>query len=133
MRSDGLIALAARRGLCLAALIHWLPLPGVLGDATLRQLYGLGSIDPGMELLLQHRALMFALLSAPLLLALWRRSACAGAVVLLLSSDLGFLLLAAVQWPLDAALQRVLMFDLISIALLSLGAAGLRSRQPASA
>jgi hypothetical protein len=112
-------------------LIHWLPLPGVLGGATLRQLYGLGPIDPGMELLLQHRALMFALLSTPLLLALWRRGVCSGGIALLLSSDLGFLLLAALHWPLDAAIQRVLMFDLISIALLLLGAAGLRWREPA--
>lgn len=133
MRSGGLIASTARLGLCLAALIHWLPLPGVLGGETLRQLYGLGSIDPGMELLLQHRTLMFALLSAPLLLALGRRSACGGAAILLLSSDLGFLLLAAPHWPIDGALQRVLMFDLISIALLLLGAAGLSWRQPRSA
>ncbi|WP_395789384.1 hypothetical protein [Aquimonas sp.] len=129
MRSGGLISSTARLGLCLAVLIHWLPLPGVLGGATLRQLYGLGSLDPGMELLLQHRALMFALLSAPLLLALWRRSACGGAVVLLLSSDIGFLALAALHWPLDAALQRVLLFDLASITLLLLGGAGLGRRQ----
>jgi hypothetical protein len=132
VRSGGLIASTARLGLCVAVLIHWLPLPGVLGGATLRQLYGLGPIDPGVELLLQHRALMFALLSSPLLLALGRRSACGGAIVLLLSSDLGFLLLAALHWPLDSAMQRVLMFDLVSITLLLLGAAGLRSREPAS-
>ena len=130
MRGGSLIVAAARLGLCLAALIHWLPLPGLLGGETLRQLYGLTSLDSGAELLLQHRALMFALLSAPLLFALWRRSACGGAIVLLLSSDLGFLLLAALHWPLgEAALLRVLAFDLASITLLLIGAAGLRWRQ----
>ncbi|SDD36615.1 hypothetical protein [Aquimonas voraii] len=113
-----------RAGLWVAIAIHWLPLPGLLGADSLRTLYALAaSIEPAVELLLQHRALLFALLSLPLAFALNGRGSLRAGCALLLASDIAFALLCLQRWPLSPALQRVLLFDVASIALLLIGLA----------
>jgi hypothetical protein len=124
-------AAVSHAALLLAAMVHWLPLPGLAGAAQLQSLYGLGVLEPSTVLLLQHRALLFPLLSLPLLGALWRRRALLPGAGLLLISDLGFALLALGHWPLGPALQPVWLLDLLSIALLVLGL--LLARRPARA
>jgi hypothetical protein len=121
-------ATVARAMLLLAVLIHWLPLRGIAGAASLERLYGLGALDASTELLMQHRALLFALLSLPLLLAVLRRREALPGAALLLASDVAFALLALGHWPLGAALQRVWLLDLVSIGLLIGGALLLRER-----
>ena len=100
-----------------AAMIHLLPLPGLLGTTQLQQLYGLGDLDPASELLLRHRAWMFALLGGWLIAASRLRSPRPAAIVITLLSDLGFLLLGFSS-ELTPALERVLYIDVLSIALL---------------
>ena len=95
-----------------AALIHLLPLPGLLGGPGLQSLYGLPLLDPAGELLLRHRALMFALDAAQLLWAVRAPALRLPAIVLTLASDIGFL--------------RVARFDGLSILLLVAAAARLR-------
>jgi hypothetical protein len=124
--------ITVKAGLWLAVGIHWLPLPGLLGADSLRTLYALaGSIEPAVELLLQHRALLFALLSLPLAFALNGRGSVRAGCALLLASDIAFALLCLQHWPLSPALQRVLLFDAASIVLLLIGltAAAPRSDQ----
>lgn len=110
----------AAAALILAALIHLLPLPGLLGGAVLRELYGLPGLDPGSELLLRHRAVLFALLAGALLAGLRWPQWQTPAIVLTLLSDVAFALLAISAPELNAALRRVLIFDLVSIAALLL-------------
>lgn len=110
----------AAAALILAALIHLLPLPGLLGGAVLRELYGLPGLDPGSELLLRHRAVLFALLAGALLAGLRWPQWQTPAIVLTLLSDMAFALLAISAPELNAALRRVLIFDLVSIAALLL-------------
>lgn len=111
-----------RAGQWVAIAIHWLPLRGLLGAGSLKALYALeASIEPAVELLLQHRALLFALLSLPLAFALTGRGSLRAGCALLLASDIAFALLCLQHWPLTAALQRVLLFDAVSIALLLTG------------
>lgn len=111
-----------RAGLWVAIAIHWLPLRGLLGAGSLKALYALeASIEPAVELLLQHRALLFALLSLPLAFALTGRGSLRAGCALLLASDIAFALLCLQHWPLTAALQRVLLLDAVSIVLLSIG------------
>lgn len=110
----------AAAALILAALIHLLPLPGLLGGAVLRELYGLPGLDPGSELLLRHRAVLFALLAGALLAGLRWPQWQTPAIVLTLLSDVAFALLAISAPELNAALRRVLIFDLLSIAALLL-------------
>jgi hypothetical protein len=106
--------------LLVAALVHLLPLPGLLGAAQLQSLYGLGALDADLELLLRHRALVFGLMGVALLLAVWRPKLRAQAAAFVLASDLGFALLALTHPALQPPLQRVLAFDLASIACLLL-------------
>ena len=114
--------------LCLlaAAVIHLLPLAGLPGAAALERLYGLAELDASTELLLQHRALMFGLLGGGLLAAIRYPSWRLPVVSIVLLSDLGFLLLCAMHWPLNDALQRVAMFDVVSIVVLLITALNVR-------
>lgn len=114
--------------LWLAATIHLLPLPGLLGAAQLQSLYGLVDLDPASELLLRHRAWMFALFGGVLIAASRLRSLQAAAIAITLMSDIGFLLLG-MSSELTPALQRVLYFDVLSIALLLIAAVRLRSQR----
>jgi hypothetical protein len=99
-------------------LIHLLPLPGLFGAEMLQRLYALSDLKGSVELLLQHRALLFALLCLPLLRALLRAHSLGFSISLLFASDLGFALLCLQAEPLPSGLHRVLAFDLASIALL---------------
>lgn len=99
-------------------LIHLLPLPGLFGAEMLQRLYALSDLTGSVELLLQHRALLFALLCLPLLRALLRAHSLVFSIGLLFASDLGFALLCLQAEPLPSGLHRVLAFDLASIALL---------------
>jgi hypothetical protein len=110
--------------LALSALIHLLPLPGLLGAAQQQALYGLAEIDATSLLLLRHRALMFALFGALLLVAIGKPVLRPAAIAVVLVSDVGFLLLA---WAADmpASLQRVAVVDAVSIVLLLLALASI--------
>lgn len=50
--------------LAATALVHVLPVLGVLGGARLQSLYGISAADPGVGLLLQHRAVLFGIVAA---------------------------------------------------------------------
>lgn len=116
--------------LLLAAAIHLLPLPGLLGAAQLQSLYGLGALDADLALLLRHRALVFGLMGLALLMAVWRQPLRGPFVPLVLASDIGFALLALAHPALPPPLQRVLLFDLVSIVcLLAAYPAGRSARQ----
>lgn len=115
-----LAEVAIRIALVGAALIHLLPLPGVLGGEWLVKLYGIAVPDAGSEFLLRHRAIVFALMGLALLAALAIRPWRLPFVLFVLASDLAFLLIAAVDWPQSTALQRVIAFDGLSVALLML-------------
>ena len=104
--------------LFLVALIHALPLIGVLGAGKLETLYGIRVRDPNLELLLRHRAVLFGLIAAFLAYAafhplLHRLALCAALV-----SVLAFLLLAWRIASYSAAISRVVLVDLIALAAL---------------
>jgi len=115
-------AISLQAALWIAVGIHWLPLPGLLGATHLVSLYALDApLQPTVALLLQHRALLFALLSLPLALALRGHGSLRTGGLLLLASDLAFAALCLQHWPIAAGLQRVLLFDLLSIGMLMAG------------
>lgn len=117
-----LIEMAMGAALVGAALIHLLPLPGVLGGEWLVRLYAIALPDPNTELLLRHRALVFGLMGFALCAALWCPALRLPAIVFVLASDAAFLGLALLDWPAALALVRVAVFDVVSIALLVLAA-----------
>lgn len=130
-RHDGpaVVAVSRARGivcgiaLATAALIHLLPLPGLLGTDALRTLYGVAIVDPDLLLLLRHRALLFGLLGAGLLASIrmdaWRTPMLAAGI----ASTAGFLLLALDTPGFGAALQRVVVADIVALVALLLAAA----------
>ena len=112
----------------MAALIHLLPLSGVLGGERLQALYGLRVDEPNLALLLQHRVVLFGLLGLALLIAAFRPAWQAPAIAAGLVSTLSFLLLAWSLGGLNPALQRVVTADIVAIAALLLAAGTLLFR-----
>lgn len=128
-----------RRGIVLvavgiAAAIHLAPGLGILGPVMLERLYGVALQDPALVLLMQHRAVLFALVGTGLLLALrwasWRLPMLIAALVSMVS----FVLIAgwpSGDWP--AALVRVWWVDVAVAPLVSVGCVLLvasRRREP---
>lgn len=107
---------AAALGLC--GLVHLLPLGGVLGAAPLVALYGAAAGEPGVALLLRHRALGFGTLALFCLAAAWHPPWRLPALGLALASVAGFLLLAGAPGGLGEALRRVYWVDALLLPLL---------------
>ena len=59
--------------LLLVALIHALPLLGVVSAARVSSLYGIAVQDSNLEILMRHRAVLFGLLAAFLAYAAFHR------------------------------------------------------------
>ncbi len=114
--------------LLLVALIHALPLLGVLGADRLSALYGIAVSEPNLEILLRHRAVLFGLVSALLAHAAFKpglhRLALTGGLV----SVGSFLALTMMVGPPNPALQTVFRVDVAAfVLLLAAGAAHLRA------
>lgn len=105
------------------ALIHLLPFIGVLGAARLEALYGVPVADPNLEILLRHRAVLFGLLGAFLLVAPFRRGLAGPALAAGAISVGSFLLLAGVVGEANAQVSRVVAADVVAAVLLAVGAA----------
>lgn len=107
--------------LIVAGIIHLLPLSGVLGGERLGALYGVTLSDPNLLILMRHRAVLFGLLGAFLLLAAFRPAWHGPALCAAAISVLSFLLLAASSGTVNAAIGRVVVADVIAAAALAAG------------
>lgn len=116
----------------IVAVIHALPLAGVLGAGKLGQLYGTPVQDVGLELLLRHRAVLFGLLAAFLGYAALRPELHRLALVAGLVSVVSFLWLSWLQRgsALSAPLMTVVRVDAVALALLVVAVA-VHLRRPA--
>jgi hypothetical protein len=108
--------------LILVAVIHALPVLGVLGATKLSQLYGITVQDPNLELLLRHRAVLFGLLAAVLAYAAIRPELQRLALVIGSVSVASFLVLARLSSSYNDALATVVRADWLALALLLVGA-----------
>lgn len=101
-------------------LVHLLPVTGVLGAASLQRLYGLPITDPNLLILMQHRAVLFALVGGVMVAAAfvpaWRSAA---AVVGFISIS-SFLLIAWSVGGYNALITRVVWVDVAALLALSL-------------
>jgi len=103
-----------------ASLIHLLPIVGVAGAAKLQTLYGVSVSDPNLELLLRHRAILFALLGGFLAAAVFMPQIRSAAITAGLLSAISFIVLA---WPLvdhgqgvfNEQIMRVISADIVAI------------------
>lgn len=108
--------------LVVVAVIHLLPLSGVLGAARLNALYGIAFDEPNLEILMRHRAVLFGLLGAFLLFAAFRPTLQVAAFIGGFVSVLSFLYLAWLVSAYNAHVGRVFTADIIALVCLVIGA-----------
>lgn len=109
--------------LCVAAVIHLLPLIGVLGSDRLQSLYGIAIEGPDLQILMRHRAVLFGLLGIYLLAAAFTPVLQPTALAVGLVSVLSFLLLAWTTEGYNASIARVVTADVIALVALLIGTA----------
>ncbi len=113
--------------LIVAAIIHLLPLSGVIGSGRLAALYGLDFSEPNLAILMRHRAVLFGLFGAFLVYAAFKPSLQVIAFVAAFVSVLSFLLLAWSSGGYNPLVGRVVTADLVALVALVIGALALRA------
>ena len=108
--------------LIVVAVIHLLPLSGVIGGERLNSLYGIPIDEPNLVILMRHRAVLFGLLGAFLLYAAFRPAYQIIAIVAGFVSVVSFIFLAWSVGSYNAHIGRVLFADLIALVCLIVGA-----------
>lgn len=109
--------------LIVAGVIHLLPLPGALGADRLASLYGLSFDDPNLAILMRHRAVLFGLVGAFLVVAAFVPSLQLPAFIGGFVSVLAFFWLAWSADSYNAAIGRVVAADVVAFVSLVIGAA----------
>ncbi len=113
--------------LLVVAVIHLLPLSGVLGPAQLTALYGTSFDDPAIVLLMQHRAVLFGLVGVLLVAAAFRPALQTLAFAAGAASVVSFLVLARsahpaiAAGPANEAIARIVLADQIALVCLAVG------------
>lgn len=123
---------ALRVLLAVVAIIHLMPLSGVLGAEGLARLYGLDFSSPDLEILMRHRAVLFGMLGVLLLAAIWREGLRLLAILAGFISVGSFFVLARLVGGYGEAVSRVLLADMLALSCL-VGAALLQWRRPGPA
>lgn len=109
--------------LILAGVIHLLPLPGVLGADRLATLYGLTFDDPNLVILMRHRAVLFGLVGAFMVVAAFVPGLQVAAFIAGFVSVLSFFWLTWSAGSYNAAIGRVVAADVVAFVSLVIGAA----------
>ena len=107
--------------LVVVAIIHLLPLSGVLGGERLVALYGLSFNDPNLAILMRHRAALFGLLGLFLLFAAFRPQFQAIAFIAGFVSVVSFLWLAWSVGGYNTQVAGVFTADIVALACLIIG------------
>ncbi|WP_395373255.1 hypothetical protein [Marinicella sp. W31] len=106
--------------LVLCGVIHLLPVSAVLGQAQIVSLYGVEVEDSNMLLLLQHRAILFALIGIFMITSVWRQRYLTTACFTAVFSMSSFVILVLVNNPVNTLIQRVMWIDVALLVPLSL-------------
>jgi len=109
--------------LAVVAIIHLLPLMGVIGATQLSALYGISVGDANIEILMRHRAVLFGLLGAFLMYAAFRPAVRGPAFAAGFVSVSSFLLIAWSVGGYNAQVGRVFTADVVALVCLMIGAA----------
>jgi heme A synthase len=110
-------------GLVIAAIIHLIPISGVRGAEKLTALYGIPFDDPNLVILMRHRAVLFGLLGAFLLVAALKPELQVSAFVAGFVSVLSFMWLAWSAGSYNASISRIFLGDVIALVGLVIGLA----------
>ncbi|HEX4855697.1 MAG TPA: phosphopantetheine adenylyltransferase [Limnobacter sp.] len=109
--------------LAIAAVIHFLPLAGLAGGPALEKLYGVPLQNGNLLIILQHRALLFGLLGALFVIAMFKTDLRLIAMLFGLVSTVGFILIAQQQGDYNQQVLRVVKADVIVVVALLLALA----------
>ena len=120
MFSAGSIVPAA---LLVVAVIHLLPLVGVISGSRVANLYGIVVQDPNLEILLRHRAVLFGLLGVFIGYAAFQPQLRTLALVAGAVSVAAFLALAYSVGGYNSAVSIVVKADIVAAIALALGTA----------
>ena len=104
--------------IAVAAVVHLLPLAGVLGADWLNKLYGRSFDDPNLLVLMRHRAILFGLIGVFLLASLWQPAWRLPAAAMAVASMAGYIAITWLHQPINAELKRVALVDWGALALL---------------
>jgi nicotinamide riboside transporter PnuC len=99
--------------LAIAAIIHFLPLSGILGKAALEKLYGVDITDPNLLIAMQHRALLFGLLGVLFVVAMFKADLRLLAMCFGLVSTVGFIAIAWNVGDYNPLIARVVIIALV--------------------
>lgn len=109
--------------LTIAAIIHFLPVSGIVGQTALERLYGVAINDPNLLIAMQHRALLFGLLGALFVVAMFKADLRLLAMGFGLVSTVGFIAVAWQVGDYNSLIARVVKADVIAIVALLIGLA----------
>ena len=106
----------------LLALIHALPAAALFAPGSLSRLYGFDAGDSVMTTLLQHRALLFGLLAAALVYAIFHPATRPPVLVATVVSMGGFIAIAAARGEGGGALRSIVVADIVGLIIAALTA-----------
>ncbi len=107
----------------LAAIVNLIPVSGVSSSARLQVLYGIPFEGADLEILMRHRAVLFGIVGALLLVAAFHPPLRPIGLAVGLVSMLSFVAVAYLVGGYNAELQRVVWIDIVASGLLLVGAA----------
>lgn len=101
--------------LVIVAIVHLVPLVGVIGSSQLSTLYGIDLSEPNLAILMRHRAVLFGLLGAFFVLAAFRPELQPAAFVAAFISIVSFMLLAWLTGGYNARVARIVAGDVVAL------------------
>ncbi len=102
-------------GLVVAAIIHIIPLMGVLGNDRLNTMYAITVTDPNFSILMRHRAVLFGILGFFLLFAAFIPAYQTAALIAGWISVVAFFALAWSIGNYNPSIQRIVNGDIIAL------------------
>ncbi|MEV0247185.1 hypothetical protein AB0H76_11400 [Nocardia sp. NPDC050712] len=112
-----------------AGLLNTAPALGAVAPQSMYAAYGITPAGRDLEVVLRHRAILFAVVGLGLLVAVFRPALRPIAVGANAISFGGFLVLALAGGPVGPGLTRLVAFDVAGLAALGLGTALLRDER----
>ena len=109
-------------GFVIAGVIHLVPLVGVLGATKLSAMYGIDVSDPTLAILMRHRAVLFGVLGAFLVVAAFVPAYQVPALVMGSVSAAAFVAIAWTTHGASSAITTIVRGDLVALAGLALSA-----------
>jgi len=101
--------------LIIIAIIHILPVSGVLGAEQLRSLYGIAFEEPNIEILMRHRSVLFGIFSGFLFYSAFRPAVHIYALIAATTSVVSFLFITWTVGSHNSQVGRVFIADVVAL------------------